>query len=200
MFILTLCLSKILFNISLPNIRICFHKQTNEMHVFSMYLPKTFFVHSTCFERLFLSSSAVHMLLYQQLCTYHVNVSICSAERLETLAWYVQSCWYSNLRTADDERNSLSKHVECTKNVLDKYILKKCLLLVAYGIECDARSVQCQIWIYLIVEGFRMKFRKDSCKNSLYYLFLSFITQTILRGSSLLLLLLVLLRNSLFTW
>ena len=55
--------------------------------------PKTF-VHSTCFERLFRSSSGVHTLLYQQPCTYHADVS----------------------KTPEDERNSPSKQVECTKS------------------------------------------------------------------------------------
>ena len=42
------------------------------MHFF-MCLFYIFFVHSTCFERLFRSSSVVHKLLYLQLCTNHAK-------------------------------------------------------------------------------------------------------------------------------
>ena len=37
----------------------------------------TIFVHSTCFKRLFRSSSGVHKLPYLQLCTNHANVPNC---------------------------------------------------------------------------------------------------------------------------
>ena len=43
------------------------------------------FVHSICFERLFRSSSGVHKLQYQQLCTYHASTVG------NVVAWYVQS-------------------------------------------------------------------------------------------------------------
>ena len=73
------------------------YKQTNKMHfrcVFILQFP----YNSTCFERPFLSSSAVHDLLYQQLCTNH-------AHGLHRAAEYSKS-W------TPDERNGRSKHVE----------------------------------------------------------------------------------------
>ena len=83
------------------------HKQTNKMH-FSMYLFYNCFVHSTCFEWPFRSSSGVHKLLYLQLCKNRANVRL---HGLYTAAEYSKS-W-----TPDDERNGHSKHVVYKKIV-----------------------------------------------------------------------------------
>ena len=56
-------------------------------------------------------------LLNQQLCTYYSwNCSNRKTEQLDTSAWFVRSCRYSNLWTPDDERNSRSKHVQLQKS------------------------------------------------------------------------------------
>ena len=52
-----------------------------------------FFVHSTCFEWPFLSSSGVRKLLYQQLCTNHANMPNCSVWRLVGVHGFL--CCYS---------------------------------------------------------------------------------------------------------
>ena len=62
---------------------------------------------------------------------------------LDTFAWFVQSCRYSNLWTPDDERNNRSKHVELYKNCrINTFKSASCWSV--YVIDYDARYVQCQ--------------------------------------------------------
>ena len=84
------------------------YKHTNNMHFLCVFILQ-FLYDSTCFDRTFRSPSAVHDLLYLQLCTNRVNVSID--------------------KNADDERNGRSKHVELYKKCR-KNTYRKCILLV----------------------------------------------------------------------
>ena len=102
------------------------YKQTNKIHFLYVFILQ-FLYSSTCFERPFLSSSGVHDLLYQQLCTKHAK------------ARFVQSCWYSKSWTSDDERNGRSKYVEVYKNCRIN-TNRKCILLV-----CKYNWLRCTV-------------------------------------------------------
>ena len=77
-------------------------KQANKIHFLHVFILQSY--NSTCFERLYRSSSGVHDLLYS-------------------------AALYSKSWTPDDERYSRSKHVELYKNFrINTY--RKCILLV----------------------------------------------------------------------
>ena len=71
----------------------------------TLHVSNDYFVHHQYFINL------LYLLLRLELSSNR------KAEQLGTFAWFVQSCRFSKLWTPDDERNSHSKHVECTKIV-----------------------------------------------------------------------------------
>ena len=110
------------------------YKQSNKVHIFIYFYSKI--LHSTCFERIHRSSSAVYLSLYKQLFVHiMLTVTSCSASSVGTQLICTNSCMYSEKWTADDKRCIRSKQVECKifrisiyrKAYIEKYILLDCL-------------------------------------------------------------------------
>ena len=84
------------WNISRSNIKWArLHKQPNMMHFLCVFILQ-FVYNSKCFERPFRSPSAVHDLLYLQLCANHADVSNCWLLRLGPTGCHTsvkKFCW-----------------------------------------------------------------------------------------------------------